>query len=399
MQLRPDSDFLLACARRFAGTQSADGLRARAARVPDWESALELARAHGMEPLAAWYLNTDCNGMLAPQLHRRLHEVMRRTAAASLLLSAELIKVLNILQAHHVQAVPLKGPVLAAMLCDEIAWRESCDLDLLVRRADIARARQALCDAGYRVDSRLPPGEENARFHWRSQLILWREGGGPAIDLHWQLLPSLFPAARYFDSVWERLETAAFQGREMAALCPLDQLFFLCAHAARHSWHSLRQAADIARLIAVRPDLDWQGALSAARRSDAGTVLALGLWMVNRLLLLPLPELALRYANDMIDGKAFARKLIDRMPEATPNHYETSPEFALQFKLAAGWWPKLRCAAGFALLPTDADGELRLPAPLFFLYYLLRPARLTAKYSARFLRRSSTTGPSARGAL
>lgn len=383
MNITPEADFLLACARRFAGTESRDGLRVRASRISDWNAAMDLARAHWMQPLAAWYLNTDCAGMLPPELHDSLHATLHRNTANFLLLSADLIKVLRILDAQNIPVVPLKGPVLATMLCDDIVWRESSDLDLLVRRADITRAKDALMAAGYRLDSQLPSGEENAAFHWRSQLVLVRDGIGPAIDLHWQLLPSLFPCARYFDSVWQRLHTAAFHDQEILSFSAEDQLFFLCAHAARHSWQSLRLAADIARLIHVHPDLDWDRVIRAARNSDGSMVLALGLWMVNRLLDVDLPEPVLRYVNASIDGKPFAHDLFDRLLTRTQDQYATSSEFGLQFKLATRWWPKLRCAAGYALLPTDADGGLRLPAPLFFLYYLYRPVRLTAKYGTK----------------
>ena len=346
---------------------------------------MDLARAHGMEPLAAWYLNTDCAAMFAPDFYDRMHAILQRNTANFVLLSTDLIKVLRILQARGIPVVPLKGPVLAVTLFNEIPWRESCDLDLLVRRADVGRAKDALIEAGYQLDSQLRSGEENDAFHWRSQLVLFRDDVSPALDLHWELLPSLFPCARYFDSVWERLQHATFHDENILTLSAEDQLFFLCAHAARHSWHSLRLAVDVARLIYVHPDLDWDSVIRAGRDSD-GTVLALGLWIVSHLLDVRLPESALRYANEAIDPKPFASQLLERMMTLTPDQYENSSELRLQLRLAAGWWPKLRCAAGYVLLPTDADGALRLPASLFFLYYLYRPVRLTAKYGMKLFR-------------
>jgi hypothetical protein len=96
-----------------------------------------------------------------------------------------------------------------------------------VRRTYVTRAKNALMAAGYQIDSQLPSGEENAIFHWRSQLVLFRDGIGPALDLRWQLLPKPFPCARYFDSVWERLHTVAFHNQQILAFSAEDQLFFL----------------------------------------------------------------------------------------------------------------------------------------------------------------------------
>jgi hypothetical protein len=387
MILSPETDLLLACTRHFAGTCGDAGVVERARRIEDWSAVMELARAHWMEPLVAWQLRTLCADLLEPSFAADVDHILRYNTARHLLLSAELIKVLGILEAERIPAVPLKGPVLAAMLCDEIPWRESCDLDLLVRRADVTRAKDALLASGCRLDSQLPAGEEQAAFHWRSQLVLVRDGVHPAVDLHWQLVRSLFPAARHFESVWERLQTTAFHDQKILALSPADNLFFLCAHAARHSWHSLRLAADVARLIHVRPDLDWDGVMNDARQSDGAMVLALGLWIVNRLLAVELPKPVLGYINAAIGAKRFARNLPQRLLTINPDQYETSPEFSLQFRLARGLWPKTRCAAAFALLPTDADGAaLRLPPRLSFLHYPYRQARLAWKYGARLLR-------------
>ena len=379
------AELLLAVARRFAGSESPEGLRVRASRVTDWRAAMDLARAHGMEPLAAWYLDTDCAGMFAPDFYDRLRATLQSNTANFVLLSTDLIKALRIFRACDIPVVPLKGPVLAVTLFNQIPWRESCDLDLLVHRADVRRAKDVLMEAGYQLDSQLRSDEENASYHWRSQLVLFRDDLSPALDLHWELLPSLFPCARYFDSVWERLQNSTFHDQAILTLSAEDQLFFLCAHAARHSWHSLRLAVDVARLIHVSPDLDWDSVIRAGRNSD-GIVLALGLWIVNHLLEVKLPEMALRYANETIDGKPFAAQLLERMMAITPDQYENSSELRLQMRLAAGWWPKLRCAAGYVLLPTDADGTLRLPSSLFFLYYLYRPMRLTAKYGMKLFR-------------
>ena len=384
-QLSPAADLLLAVARRFVGSESKEELRLYASRISDWNAAIDLARSHAMEPLAAWHLNTDGAGMLAPNIHERLQAILQRNTANFMLLSTDLINVLRILRARSISVVPLKGPVLAASLFDEMPWRDSVDLDLLIPRADIGRAKDALMEAGYQLDSELRSGEENDAFHWRSQVVLFRDDVSPALDLHWELLPSLFPCARYLDSVWDRLQSSTFHGQEILTLSAEDTLFFLCAHAARHSWHGLRLAVDVARLIYVSDDLDWDSVIRAARASD-GNVLALGLWIVNHLLNVELPETALRYTNAAIEDKRFASYLIERMLTIPPDQYETSSELRLQLQLAKGVWPKLRCAAGYVLLPTTADVALRLPRPLFFLYYLYRPMRLTSKYAMKLIR-------------
>ena len=144
MQQTPAAELLLAVARRFAGIESPEEIRLRASRVTDWRAAMDLARAHGMEPLAAYYINTDCAGMFAPEFHKRLRAILVGNTAKFVVLSTDLIKVLRILEGRGIPVVPLKGPVLAEKLFSEIPWRDSCDLDLLIPRIDIGRAKDAL---------------------------------------------------------------------------------------------------------------------------------------------------------------------------------------------------------------------------------------------------------------
>jgi hypothetical protein len=386
-QISAEARLLLSCVRCFAGTGGTGAIRDSVREIHDWDALMELARAHWIEPLVAWYLKTNCADLLDPGMLANQGAIVRRCMAHYLMLCVSLRKVLDLLAKHHIVVVPVKGPALSAMLCREIPWRESCDLDLLVRPADITGAKDALLAAGYRLDSDLPQGEEKAIFHWRSQLVLEHHGGGPAIDLHWQLLPSLFPAARHFDSAWQRVQCASFDNREILALSNEDQLFFLCAHAARHSWRSLRLAADVARLIHVCPRLDWDSLIRSSRVSDGATVLTLGLWVVTRVLEVKLPEAVRRYIDGEVGGKQFAHQLVEHLRTARMDGNAPVSEFGLQFKLASGWWPKMRCAAGYALLPTNADAEgLRLPQSLSFLYYPYRPLRLALKYSARWVK-------------
>jgi hypothetical protein len=386
MNLVPEVKLLLACLRCFAGTDGTDNVRLRAREVRRWDAFIRLAQAHGLGPLVAWQLRGACAEIVEPAVLAAFDKIVRRSTARHLLLTAELIKVLHILEECSVAAVPLKGPVLADTLCDQIVWRESSDLDFLVRRTDLTRAKDALIAASYRLDSCLPAGEENAAFHWRSQLVLFPDSVGPSVDLHWQLLPGLLPGAHRFESVWERLKTTTFQHRNIHALSAEDQLFFLCAHGARHCWRTLRLVADVARFVHVCRELDWDYVMRSARRSDDAMVVVLGLWLANRLLQVGLPPAVLQYVEELMAKRHFGSLLLQGML-VKPSERPVLSEFGLQFRLATGCGSKLRCAAAYALVPSDADGQsLRLPPSLFFLYYLYRPSRLAWRHAGRSLR-------------
>ncbi|MDO8432478.1 MAG: nucleotidyltransferase family protein, partial [Candidatus Binatus sp.] len=240
---------------------------------------------------------------------------------------------------------------------------------------------------GYRLDSRMPPGEETAAYHWNSQLAMVRDTPRVNVDLHWQMLPSLFPCASYFDTVWNRLRIARFEDHEILALSDIDLLLYLCAHGARHGWKDLRLSADLGRLIHLRADLDWDQLIRSSRQAGGERVLALGLQMVNRLIGVEYPANVAEFVQATMRDQQFARRLEENVLIEVPDGDETLAAFRLQFRLASGIAAKLRCALGFSLLPTEADASsLPLPPALFFLYYAYRPARLALKYGAMVLR-------------
>src|SRR5208282_2899895 len=67
-------------------------------------------------------------------------------------LTAELFRLLDLLERHAIPALPFKGPVLASALYGDLAMRESCDLDVLVRSSDLAGAKRAMLASGYTTD-------------------------------------------------------------------------------------------------------------------------------------------------------------------------------------------------------------------------------------------------------
>ena len=58
----------------------------------------------------------------------------------------------------------------------------------------------------------------------------------------------------------------------------------------------------------------------------------------------------------------------------------------IHYHLLRGVWQKLRCLAELCFVPTLAEQHLiLLPSSFSFLYYLVRPLRLTCKWAWRFL--------------
>ena len=66
------------------------------------------------------------------------------------MLTAELIKIMDLYRSQGIQAMPYKGPVLAVQAYGDVTLREFDDLDIVLRQRDMAKANDAIQGAGYR---------------------------------------------------------------------------------------------------------------------------------------------------------------------------------------------------------------------------------------------------------
>src|SRR5262249_21888981 len=118
----------------------------------DWTRLLAEAEGHGMTPLLAASVLESNPGEVPDSIRMELAKALQFSAARNLKLSAALHRILDILSAEGIRAIPFKGRALAAALYGNLALRPSTDLDLLVRRPEAVRATQALVEVGYTTD-------------------------------------------------------------------------------------------------------------------------------------------------------------------------------------------------------------------------------------------------------
>jgi hypothetical protein len=118
-------------------------------------------------------------GSLTPEFERRVSEIVelgRRAAIPNQMLTWA---VLRLLSADGIDAVPLKGPLLAERLHGDRGMRLSQDVDILVRPREMVRAAEVLRKAGY-----LPPAPDSEPHLLHDKLDV---PGGTPVELHWRI--------------------------------------------------------------------------------------------------------------------------------------------------------------------------------------------------------------------
>lgn len=382
---RSEHELLLCCARTSFDTRQRAKVLALLEEKIDWQYLEQTADRHGLLPLLYRNLSTACAEKIPRTRLNHLQDRFRKNTISNLLLTAEMRSILNLFESHGINAIPFKGPTLALVAYKDIALRQFHDVDLLLRREDVLKAKALLVARSYRPDYKLTRAQEAA--HLKSDCE-YNFKESIYVELQWEIAPRNYSLRINDESLWHRLERVEIEGTSLPALSAEDLLLILCAHGTKHAWTRLSWICDVAELMSTRESLDWSYLIERAVRLGCERMLLLGLFLANDLLGAALPNAVL----EKIRADHAVRQLGAQVIEQLFNPAGDSPqviEHSLFFiRARERLSDRLQCRLRMAFAPTIKDLTfIRLPRALLFLYYLLRPVRLIGKYGVKRLSR------------
>jgi hypothetical protein len=130
-------------------------------------------------------------------------------------------------------------------------------VDLMVRRAELERAANALRARGFRPRAQPDREVDYATHHHLHPLH--RPGGVP-VELHWTIERPAAPFRIDVDGLWDRSRAATIAGTGVRVLAPEDLLLHLCLHAAHdHQLEAaLRWCVDVSEVVRHHAtEVDW----------------------------------------------------------------------------------------------------------------------------------------------
>lgn len=377
---RREHELLLLCARARADDRVAEKIRRLASAGIDFEYLHRLAHRHLVLPLLYQQLSRAAPDLVPPPALDKLKKLFRDNAARNVYHAARLADLVRAFDAHGVEAVPFKGPTLALLAYGSLSLRRFIDLDILVRRRDVRRARDVLVARGFEPSPALTAAQERMLLRGQHAFQFVGEGGLLIVELHWSIVPRRFAASVRAEDLWGRLGKMRLGDSEVPVLSNEDLLLGLCAHGTKHLWERLVWVCDVAELLNAGRVADWDYVERRARANGLERMLRLGLRLAVELLGAPLPDDVRRRAFGDEDVRALSDSVRARLFDGT-EHRPAGFLSNIRFNLRARGRLRDRLRYyGFILSPTDGDiASLRLPAPMAFAYYLVRPFRLLAK--------------------
>jgi len=387
----PEFDLLVACCANSSSHDScddisshkrhADRIRQILSRPLDWERFLNLVDHHRVVPQVYGQLSVLAHLVPARQIES-LRLRYRDNARKALWFTGELIRILGHFESLGIKALPFKGSVLAQILYGEVTQRQFGDLDILVRAADVPRARAALLNLGYRPEIELATHQEHAFIAAGYECPFHSAHGPNLLELQWRIAPRFYSVEFEVADLFERADEISLGGRPMRTLCAPDLLLALCVHAAKHVWVQLSWLCDIAQL-ARSGQLDWNAIQEESRRLGIERIVALNFVLAHKLLGSPVPPAIQKCLRDDPSTTVVGDEILRVIERSTHYNTESLSYFRLMMRLRERRQDQARFLWRLAVTPSVSEwSAVRLPKPLQPLYRLVRLSRLAKRLAS-----------------
>jgi len=298
IQMSLEHELMVCCARVQVDSQNAERIQQivqQGVGEIDWQYLMQIAQQQGVMPLLFRSLDKVCRELVPNLVFQQLRQLLTANTCQSLLLTRELIKVFTLFDKHAIAAVPYKGPVLAATVYGNVSLRQYGDIDIVVQQEDIFPAQKLLLDNGYRLKDAMTEAEAAAFLQSKHEhnLTFLHTDNDVMLELHWRITPR-FTSLIEPKHFWQNLKPATLAGANFLNLSLEDWLPILCVHGSRHRWERLTWLCDIAEIMRLRPNLNWDAVIARSQVLVCRRMLYLGILLAHYLLDAPLPEQVLR---------------------------------------------------------------------------------------------------------
>lgn len=342
-----------------------------------WDKLFGLAENHGVNPLLHQAL-TPFQKSLPDEVSGRFASKHQTNVHKAMMLSRELICILEILAAKGIEVMPYKGLALAELVYGDIALRQTGDIDLMVRAEDVGRTRDALRSLNYSPHIVLPAKQEKAYLQSGYEYSFDAPAGRNLLEIQWALQPRFYAVDSSTGDLFERGITVSVAGHMTRTLCLEDLFIVLSLHAAKHVWGKLIWLCDLARIITMK-NLDWAQIGEGAERLRIRWILTVNLLLAHRIFGVSIPTAAEKNVVES-GAEALVEKIQPLIFSGVPFDTESSAYFRLMLRLRESVVDRLRFVWRLALTPGPAEwASIRMPDALFPLYRFVRLSRLASR--------------------
>ncbi len=380
MRLSKDLQFLIACCQADLSQDDIEFIRTFIDEEHSTlDSIIPLAIQHGILPLVYYSIKTHTEDMdIAPFLSE-LKQNYQAIAQRNILMSAELIRITQLLEKNNVEVLAFKGPTLAQMAYGDITLRQYSDLDILVEDKTAYEAASVLIDQGYINLNPLQMLKNDVCLDVAKDFHLLTPNGTIHIEMHWNLFEKKHKTD--LSSLGDQVFTQHIKinNKPLKTLSNELLLVYLCIHGSKHAWERIEWICDVDRLVRSQ-DIDWKQVIVISHQLKSQRAFFLGVKLSNMLLHTPTSD-SLSLPNDHKQVIDLLDMTFERL--VNPKRYASNLFATLNYQSQLLDTKNDQYGLYFNTLFNISRGDcenLALPKSLKFLYILLKPFRIVYKY-------------------
>lgn len=376
--LSPEINLILASCKPLNSEIRIKHFQNLAGKIKDWEALINISSTHGMAALLYTALKETGKDIVPPATMRTLQQIYTKNAVRNLSMAARLISILDLFENNGITAVPFKGPLIAMSAYGDLNCRSFCDLDIIIDKLDVKKAKTVLIQSGFKEELILPSDQHlHSYLEHENSLSFYKDD--LSIDLHWEITGRYLLDHIYLDSVKDRLETSVLLERKIKSLPEDLLLVYLSVHGCSHCWERFEWLCCFSELARKQNPEDLISAHGLAQKIGASRMFLLALDLSEYFLELKLPKTI----SESIDKDMHLQKIAHDLKSEIFLKKPSSGDDAtwrfspLHINIRDNLKSKVNYLVYLLTKPTVKEWSLYpLPLSLVPLYTVVRPFRL-----------------------
>ncbi len=255
----------------------------------------ELFQRHKLFPIAS-----EIIPLLEENEKKQWKNAIQNCTLGSMHLSSMLGVVIGDFRNEGIEAISLKGPVLAYSLYGDIGKRNFGDLDLLVQREDVERVIELANGIGYELihpKQNLSQKRWNYYFKYKKDVGLANRDNGVFIELHIGIYYHELLKSSQEELLWQDLSEEVIGGTPVKCMNKDNTFLYLTYHGGQHQYSRLFWLRDVAEVIR-RWELDHQKILENAKSLGIERLLGVSLELVKEFFDVEVPSDYVEYLEE-----------------------------------------------------------------------------------------------------
>jgi hypothetical protein len=300
--IQSEISLLICCAKSNIGAKDREKIKVFLQDNIDWKYLLETGKKHKILPLLYANLVAVGSDSLEKDRLEQFKTILKSNITKNFLLTAELLEILDYLQKNKIEAIPVKGVVLANLAYSNYGLRSISDLDIIVREKDFIKTQELLIAHEYKASSiNKEAYYQQAQYYKKKNIVI-------GIDLHYEFAPKKHFATVDSSLFWANVELFKIGSQEIKVFAIEYTLIHLCLEGIKEHWRSLNRLCDVSELI-CNQEINWKLLLANAEALNKKEVVFLGLYLAHTILNTPIPNDILQEINYSLTRKISQEKI------------------------------------------------------------------------------------------